>query len=60
MLVDCEWNDWQAWSDCSATCGDGTKMKNRSKSVVENSSGTCSGSPTETANCNMQECAGRP
>ena len=60
VLVDCEWNDWQSWSDCSGTlhCGSGTKTKTRTKSVIENSSGACLGHTSETEFCDQGECPG--
>ena len=60
ILVDCKWNDWQPWSGCSGTihCGSGTRTKSRTKSVIENSSGTCLGNPSEIEFCDLGECPG--
>ena len=58
-IVDCQWNSWGSYSACSKTCGGGTKTKSRTKSVDENSTGSCSGSSTSTTGCNAQECPGK-
>ena len=55
-LVDCSWSSWQAWSACTKTCGGGTKTKIRTKSVAENSYGSCSGSSTEKVACEEDVC----
>ena len=58
FTVNCTWATWQSWSECSKTCGGGTHIKERTKSVVENMSGTCSGNPTQTGTCNIEQCPG--
>lgn len=52
--VNCEWNDWDTASACSATCGPGTQS--RIKKTVENDEGTCSGDATRP--CNDGACPG--
>ena len=31
ILVDCDVGEWGDWTDCSATCGGGTKSRDRSR-----------------------------
>jgi len=51
--VDCEWNDWSSWGDCSVTCGDkGTQIRTRNKKVVEEFGGNCVGEGTQSQDCN--------
>ena len=55
--VDCKVEDWSSWSDCSATCGGGTKT--RGKGVVqeaENGGAVCSAKEEEP--CNTDQCKG--
>ena len=54
--VDCQWNAWNAASNCSATCGEGTRTKKRTKSVEESGGGTCSGENEKTVSCYEGEC----
>ena len=61
MPVDGGWTDWGEWSECTATCGSGTK--NRSRTCTNpaplNGGQDCPGSPTDTMECNTQPCPGR-
>ena len=52
-VVDCIWEEWATWGQCSKTCGDGgSKQRTRVKARVEAGGGTCDGQPTETEqNC---------
>ena len=54
--VNCEWNEWEPYSPCSITCGVGTKIKKRTKSVEESGGGTCTGKNEETISCDKDEC----
>ena len=54
--VDCQWNAWDAESDCSVTCGEGSRTKTRTKSVEESGGGTCSGEKVKTVSCYEGEC----
>ena len=56
--VDCEWNEWK-FGQCSAECGEGTKIKTRSKLVEESNGGSCIGESTETVECKIKECPGK-
>ncbi|CAJ1434333.1 unnamed protein product, partial [Effrenium voratum] len=55
---DCQWSDWDAWSDCSCTCGGGEKRRLRTIQVYpENGGKSCGGENTsEIGLCNTQSC----
>jgi len=55
--VDCTWGDWEGWSDCSATCGGGTRSRNRPIEQHNNFYGTCSGASSDTTVCSPTSCA---
>ena len=55
MIVNCEWSEW-ANGVCSLTCGGGTMLKTRTKSVREKYGGVCNDDPTERVSCNQQNC----
>ena len=58
-LVDCVWEKFGAWGQCSVTCGNGTKTRTREKSIQESNGGKpCDGNPTEEKTCNERECPG--
>merc|ERR1719265_344667 len=49
--IDCVWDDWSAWGDCSHSCGNGTMPRTRTKLVPEQYGGVqCSGCTSEQ-NC---------
>merc|ERR1712078_519038 len=54
--VDCTWAQWGDWSDCSKTCGDGTRTKKRRKDVKEAHGGVCKGTDKEKESCKDKEC----
>ena len=53
--MNCEWSAWQT-DACSVTCGEGTFTKNRSKAVIENYGGICTGRETMKKKCNNPKC----
>ena len=55
-VIDCTWNAWGPYSDCSVSCGEGTKTKSRTKSVVESGGGTCSGKSQQDISCFKPAC----
>ena len=60
FLVNGNWGTWGSYSLCSVTCGDGTKSRTRSCSNPTPFGGgsDCSGSSSQSANCNNGACPG--
>ena len=59
-LVDCIWGEHGEWSTCSDTCGGGTKTRTRPEATPASNDGApCTGSATETGQCNTDACPGR-
>ncbi|CAE7739327.1 Sspo [Symbiodinium sp. CCMP2592] len=57
VCVDCEWSDWTAWTNCSATCGGGMQERGRGIAVeVEGYGKNCTGDAEEKQKCNTQDC----
>ncbi|CAE7257271.1 Spon1, partial [Symbiodinium pilosum] len=57
VCVDCEWSDWTAWRNCSASCGGGMQERGREIAVeVEGFGKNCSGDAEERKQCNTQDC----
>lgn len=55
--VNCEWNDWDAWGPCSASCNGGTRYKSRSvKAEAANGGRPCGGNRTEGEKCSTDPC----
>ncbi|XP_076457727.1 uncharacterized protein LOC143291640 isoform X2 [Babylonia areolata] len=52
------WSPWGAWSACSATCGDGTRMRIRTcNNPPPNACGQmCVGDDMETTGCRQERC----
>jgi len=53
--VDCQWSEWVA-TDCSATCGGGSRTKTRTKIVEEMYGGTCEGGSETVEDCSTHGC----
>uniref|UniRef100_A0A1I8ADE6 TSP1_spondin domain-containing protein n=1 Tax=Steinernema glaseri TaxID=37863 RepID=A0A1I8ADE6_9BILA len=47
----CQWNAWNEWSTCSATCGDGERLRKRLCPCRR-----CGGISTETEACRLASC----
>jgi len=54
---DCIWSEWKDWENCSASCGGGTKIRQRviARNATRDGNG-CDGSETDTSICNSQPC----
>ena len=52
-LVDCVWDAWGEWGDCSVTCeGEGERQRTREEAVsAENDGAACDGAPGEMVGC---------
>ena len=55
-LVDCVWAEWTTGTECTVSCGTGSRTKTRTKTVEEQHGGACTGAETEQEDCNTQEC----
>ena len=53
--VNCTWGPWTIGA-CSQTCGGGTRVKSRTKTIQEANGGTCNGQPTIVEYCNTNKC----
>lgn len=58
-LVDGHWNEWSAWSECSASCSNGTMQRTRECNGPSYGGSECHGSFKETNNCFLKECPGK-
>nr|XP_057903124.1 adhesion G protein-coupled receptor B1-like isoform X3 [Doryrhamphus excisus] len=54
--VDGHWNDWSAWSPCSASCSNGTMQRTRECNGPSYGGSECHGSWKEAVNCFLKEC----
>merc|ERR1719318_2037260 len=54
--VDCKVEDWSSWSDCSATCGDGTKTRGRGVVQEAENGGAACPALEEEEPCNTDQC----
>ena len=55
-VVDCEWENWSVWSDCTKSCGGGTQTRTRGQIPAQNGGAECEGKSEETRDCNTEEC----
>nr|DBA21577.1 TPA: hypothetical protein GDO54_018188 [Pyxicephalus adspersus] len=58
--VDGGWTGWSSWSQCSATCGEGSRQRTRScfSPPPQNGGRACVGKGTETELCQLTQCRG--
>lgn len=55
--VDCLWEDWTAWSDCSVSCGIGALSRLRKRAHYEAHGGhVCYGTEDDVAVCELSPC----
>lgn len=58
ISVDGYWTDWNAWSTCTATCGGGTRYRERTCIEPQYGGDYCLGDATETEACDSVFCPG--
>ena len=54
--VDGEWLQWQAWAECSVSCGGGTRHRLRTCKQPLHGGLVCDGTDKETEACNQHLC----
>ncbi|XP_035379713.1 adhesion G protein-coupled receptor B1-like isoform X2 [Electrophorus electricus] len=54
--VDGSWNDWSAWTACSASCSNGTRQRTRECNGPSYGGSECRGDWRETSNCFLKDC----
>lgn len=57
--VDGHWGRWSSWGACSATCGNGTKVRTRrcDDPIPANSGKPCTGDDKQQAACIIRRCS---
>lgn len=55
--IDCLLSAWSDWSQCSADCGDGIQLRNRTVLRAPSSNGAECGALVEKKNCFLKNCA---
>ena len=59
ILVDCQWGEFNDWSKCSKTCGNGTRWSKRVKVQKALHGGQeCEGQSERVEQCNVNKCPG--
>eukprot|EP00930_Biecheleria_cincta_P004760 TRINITY_DN105695_c0_g1_i1.p1 TRINITY_DN105695_c0_g1~~TRINITY_DN105695_c0_g1_i1.p1 ORF type:complete len:521 (+),score=75.96 TRINITY_DN105695_c0_g1_i1:83-1645(+) len=57
--IDCKWSEWNEWSDCSKTCGTGTRFRLRKIELPASSGGAaCEGNEWDQTQCNGERDCG--
>ena len=58
LIVDGGWSAYGAWTECSASCGDGSQSRSRTCNNPSPAHGglECSGQPTENRVCGTAKC----
>ena len=61
ILVDGQWAEWDNWTECSVSCGNGTVQRRRACSdpLPDNGGLYCNGSDTEIEQCSLDPCRGK-
>ncbi|CAG2241794.1 unnamed protein product [Mytilus edulis] len=57
-MVDGSWSDWDNWTECSVSCGNGTIQRRRACAdpLPDNGGKLCEGSDTEIEICSLEHC----
>ncbi|XP_052070045.1 sushi, von Willebrand factor type A, EGF and pentraxin domain-containing protein 1-like isoform X2 [Mytilus californianus] len=57
-MVDGSWSDWDNWTECSASCGNGTIQRQRACAdpLPDNGGKVCEGPDTEIEVCSLEPC----
>ena len=59
ISVNCEFDEWEEWTQCTATCNGGTRFRTRGIKVAAAYGGAeCDGDIKEEETCNNQPCPG--
>ena len=55
-----EWQEWGGWSGCTASCGEGSRVRARACSggALFGGDRQCSGSSSEVGRCEISKCEG--
>ena len=57
FAVDCKWNPFGEWTECSNPCGPGTQERTRTARIKAQFGGRqCTGPTTETRACKIEDC----
>ena len=56
ISVDCVWDDWEEWQECSVTCGGGTKKRDRVPIGPFYGGSECQGSTEDDDGCKPDPC----
>jgi len=54
--VDCQWDTWNDWDTCTASCGGGGQARSRTYTEAQNGGAECPGMGEETQSCNEDVC----
>ena len=57
--VDCKWNEWSNWTECSLSCDNGTQIRSRTFEPALHGGNECEGPEVESELCNTQACPGK-
>ena len=58
-VVDCKWEDWSEWTECSKSCGIGKQLSSRKIEQPSSHGGTeCEGNTTKSKDCHEGPCPG--
>ena len=60
--LEAKWSRWSPWSDCSKTCGSGTRSRTRTCVAINQNTGftpvSCAGKPMQSKTCAEWNCPG--